>query len=89
MGATGVQPPSSLQSFMCGRHFCQSLEGSLLSKRLEGIELLSCLQSLTFGLAFDRSLKSIQIPRSLQSLPYGHHVNQRLASVQLPSSLLS
>ena len=56
---------------------------------LEGIQLPSCLQSLTFGDDFNHSLEGIQLPSSLQSLTFGHSFNQSVAGIQLPSSLQS
>ena len=59
-----------------------------VNQSLQGIQLPSSLQSLTFD-EFNRSLKGIQLPRSLQSLTFGGRFNQSLESIRLPSSLQS
>eukprot|EP00439_Symbiodinium_sp_Y106_P064955 s1153_g10.t1 len=56
---------------------------------LEGIQLPSSLQSLTFGREFNQSLEGIHLPSSLQSLTFGAMFNQSLEGIRLPSSLQS
>ena len=53
----------------------------------QGIQVLSILQSLTVGKAFNHSLDGIQLPSSLQSLTFGFEFNQSLDGIQLASSL--
>ena len=56
---------------------------------LEGIQLASSLQSLTFGYAFNRSPEGIQLPSSLQRLTCGRHFCQSLEGIHVASSLQS
>ncbi|CAE7341696.1 fnkA [Symbiodinium natans] len=97
----GIHLPDRLRTLMCGRHFCQNLEGihgaSILQSTfgdafnwsLEGAQLPSSLRSLTCGRHFCQSLEGVQLASSLQSLTFGHAFNRRLEGIQLPSSLRS
>ena len=60
-----------------------------VNQSLQGIQLPSRLQSLTFGYEFNQSLEGIQLPSRLQSLTFGREFNQSLVGIQLPSSLQS